>query len=315
MASIAGNGDCERKTKLFWGQMSTFIALQHTTTYRYDRPVILSPQVIRLRPTPHCHTEVHKYQLTISPTEHLVYWQQDAFCNHIARATFAEKVSELKLRVEMVANIASFNPFDFLVDGHVNQWPFDYGDLLKRDLQTYLLADEPGAKLDSFIQTLPREASGIINFLLHINRDIFERIEYIQRLDPGVQTCEESLRKASGSCRDSAWLLVQTFRNLGLAARFVSGYLIQLAQKTVGSHPTTQIDSADLHAWAELYIPGAGWLGLDPTSGLLASEGYIPLCCTRAPAAAAPVTGTTEPGNSLLHFESVITRLPDRPNL
>lgn len=292
--------------------MSTRIALNHTTTYRYDRPVSLSPQLVRLRPAPHCRTEIQEYRLTIKPVEHLIHWQQDPFNNHIARLTFPEKIDELRLEVAIVANIASINPFDFLIDDAANKWPFDYSESLQLDLQPYLMPEEHGEELQAFLQSLPLESAGIIDFLLQVNSCIFDRIEYIERLESGVQTSSETLLKRSGSCRDSAWLLVQTLRHLGLAARFVSGYSVQLAIQSADSLEVTGTDSTDLHAWAEVFIPGAGWLGFDPTSGLLAGEGYIPLCCTRAPASAAALSGTMEKTITNLQFENIVTRLPNR---
>lgn len=292
--------------------MSTLIALKHTTTYQYDKPVWLSPQLIRLRPAPHCRTEIQAYRLTIAPENYLVHWQQDPFNNYVARASFQDKVSVLRLEVDITANVAEINPFDFLIDGSASQWPFQYGEELKRDLQPYLTPQDEGDYLNDFLRALPQEKMGIVDFLLLANTRIFERLQYVERMEPGVQHSNETLSKASGSCRDSAWLLVQVFRHLGLAARFVSGYSIQLVSGDANAQEKMEEDSTDLHAWTEVFVPGAGWLGLDPTSGLLAGAGYIPLCCTRSPDSAAALSGTSEPTQTHLSFENTITRLPSR---
>lgn len=292
--------------------MSIRIALQHTTNYRYDKPVWLSPQLIRLRPAPHCRTEIEAYQLAIAPSDYLIHWQQDPFNNYVARVSFQKKVSELNLQVDITANIAQINPFDFLTDDASSTWPFQYSQELKLDLQPYLTAQEDGDNIQSFLNGLPQEQIGVTDFLLLVNSLIFKRLQYIERLEPGVQHSDDSLSKASGSCRDSAWLLVQIFRHLGLAARFVSGYSIQLADDSAAVQENIKKDSTDLHAWTEVFVPGAGWLGLDPTSGLLAGAGYIPLCCTRTPGSAAPISGTTEASQTRLSFTNSITRLPTR---
>jgi hypothetical protein len=151
--------------------------------------------------------------------------------------------------------------------------------------------------------------------MVEINAALQDAIDYQIRMEPGVQTPEETLQKASGSCRDSAWLLVSLLRHLGLASRFVSGYLIQLKPdvKSLDGPVGSEIDFTDLHAWTEVYLPGAGWIGFDLTSGLLAGEGHIPLACSPDPSSAAPVTGGVEPCESEMEHEMTVTRIYESP--
>jgi transglutaminase-like putative cysteine protease len=285
--------------------MSIRIVLKHSTKYRYSEPVLLFPQLIRLRPAPHCRTEIQSYQLHIKPAEHLIHWQQDAFNNHVARVIFPQLVSEFSLEVEIIANIHSINPFDFYIDENASQWPLKYPTEMALDLSPYLHVQTPGTEMTLLLNSFDSIPVGIVDFLLHVSQALLDKISYVERMEAGVQSCEVSLIKGSGSCRDSAWLLVQTLRHMGVAARFVSGYSIQLTDE----HNNAAQDSTDLHAWTEVFIPGAGWIGIDPTTAQLTGEGYIPLCCTREPTAAAPISGSKGLGETELFFENSVTRL------
>ncbi len=297
--------------------MAIKIAIEHHTEYRYDRRVSLGPHLIRLRPAPHSRTPVESYALRIEPSGHFINWQQDPFGNYLARVVFPDKTRVLRINVDLVADMTVYNPFDFFVEEYAEQVPFEYDPLLARDLAPYLATDEDGPLLNEWLRGVDRREANTVNFLVAINQRLQDDVAYLVRMEPGVQTCEETLQRGSGSCRDSGWLLVQIARHLGLAARFVSGYLVQLAPDIESldgpSGPTR--DFTDLHAWAEVYVPGAGWVGLDPTSGLLAGEGHIPLACTPHPVSAAPVTGEVEPAQAEFRFHNKVTRIHEDPRV
>jgi uncharacterized protein (DUF2126 family)/transglutaminase-like putative cysteine protease len=276
--------------------VSIHVALNHVTHYRYDRLVNLSPQTVRLRPAPHCRTRILAYSLRVEPEEHFVNWQQDPESNYLARLTFPEKTRELRLTVDLVAEMAVLNPFDFFLEPYAQQFPFAYEEGEQRELAPYLARLPSTRRFAGYLESILRKSRKVVDFLVDLNMRLSRDIRYLIRMQPGVQAPEETLEKASGSCRDSAWLLVQLLRHLGLAARFVSGYLIQLTPdvKSLDGPSGPAADFTDLHAWCEVYLPGAGWIGLDPTSGLLAGEGHLPLACTPEPSSAAPVTGAVD---------------------
>jgi uncharacterized protein (DUF2126 family)/transglutaminase-like putative cysteine protease len=273
--------------------VSIHAALTHITHYRYDRRVALSPQVVRLRPAPHCRTPIVSYTMQVEPAGHFVHWQQDPQSNYLARLTFPEMVREFKVTVNLVAELSVYNPFDFFVDESAEQFPFAYAEWQARELRPFLECEASTPLLAKYLATVPRSPKRTVDFLVDVNHRLRDHIGYVIRLDPGVQTTEETLERRSGSCRDTTWVLVQLLRHLGIAARFVSGYLIQLVPdvKSLDGPSGPAQDFTDLHAWCEAYIPGAGWIGLDPTSGLLAGEGHIPLSCTPDPTSAAPISG------------------------
>ncbi len=295
--------------------MGIQVALNHRTQYRYDKAVSFGPQVIRLRPAPHCRTPIFSYTLDIHPPEHLLNWQLDLHHNYLARVILSQKANEFAVEVNLVAELSPVNPFDFFLEPEVEEYPFQYPPELAKDLEPYLSADSAGPLLQTFLQKVSTKKQGTVSFLVDLNRQVRDEIGYVTRLDPGVQPCEETLGQRKGSCRDSAWLLVQVLRHFGIAARFVSGYLIQLAPDETSpkdSH-VSRTDSADFHAWTEVFLPGAGWIGLDPTSGLFAGEGHIPLVCTPSVSKAAPIEGTVEPANVEFDYSMSIRRLNDTP--
>ena len=297
--------------------MSIHVALNHVTRYKYDRPIALGPQVVRLRPAPHSRTRILSYSLRVLPGDHFINWQQDPQANYLARLVFAEKTTEFSVEVDLVAEMAVINPFDFFLEPYAEECPFEYESWQKDELAPYFRKLPLTPLFRKYLDGIDREPERSVDFLVGLNQNLFEHIKYLIRLEPGVQSPEETLEKRSGSCRDSAWLLVQLLRHLGIAARFVSGYLIQLKAdvKALDGPSGPEADFTDLHAWAEAYLPGAGWVGLDPTSGLFAGEGHIPLACSPDPYSAAPITGALEKCEVSFEHHMTVTRVWEAPRV
>ena len=297
--------------------MSIHAALSHITHYTYDQMVNLGPQVIRLRPAPHCRSNVISYSLKVEPAQHFINWQQDPFANYQARLVFPEKTKEFKVTVDLVVEMAVYNPFDFFLEPKAENFPFQYEDLVKQELAPYLAAEPVTPLVAAYLKKIDLTERRTIDFLVGLNQQLQQDISYLIRMEPGVQTPEETLKLASGSCRDSGWLMVQLLRHLGLAARFVSGYLIQLKPdvKSLDGPSGTEVDFTDLHAWCEVYLPGAGWVGLDPTSGLMAGEGHIPLACTPQPSGAAPIEGGVDKCEVEFSHHMAVTRIYESPRV
>ena len=297
--------------------MSIHAALTHTTHYRYDRPINLGPQVVRLRPAPHCRSKIISYSLKVEPAGHFVNWQQDPFANYQARLVFPKPATEFKVTVDLVVEMAVYNPFDFFLEPSADHYPFRYEALLAQELAPYLATEPAGDLFKACLARIDRSERRSIDFLVAVNQMVHQDISYLIRMEPGVQTPEETLALGSGSCRDSAWLMVQLLRHCGLAARFVSGYLIQLTPdvKSLDGPSGTEVDFTDLHAWCEVYLPGAGWVGLDATSGLLAGEGHIPLACTPQPSGAAPIEGGIDECEVEFSHHMAVTRLLETPRV
>jgi uncharacterized protein (DUF2126 family) len=297
--------------------VSIHVALNHVTQYRYDRMVGLSPQIVRLRPAPHCRTRIISYSLTVKPTDHFINWQQDPQANYLARLVFPHQTQEFRVEVDLIAEMSVLNPFDFFLAPHAENVPFEYDSSERHELEPYLAKAPATPLLTRYLSGVSREPVRTIDFIVEVNRRVASDIQYLIRLEPGTQSPEETLGLRSGSCRDSAALSVQLFRHLGLAARFVSGYLIQLVPdvKALDGPVGASQDFTDLHAWCEVYLPGAGWIGLDATSGLLAGEGHIPLACTPEPSAAAPISGAVDECETLFEHHMSVRRVWEAPRV
>ncbi len=317
--------------------MSIHVALHHKTRYKYDRLVNLGPQVVRLRPAPHSRTRILSYSLKIKPEKHYINWQQDPQSNYAARLVFEKPTREFCVEVDLVAEMAVLNPFDFFLEPGAQKFPFAYDPALDHELAPFNRKWWLTTNFTKYLTELRRDLIGEVkrrtkkerlempdsekqptnDFIVAINQRLWTDIKYTIRMEPGVQTPEETLTKMSGSCRDSAWLLVQLMRHFGLAARFVSGYLIQLKPdvKSLDGPSGAEKDFTDLHAWTEVYLPGAGWIGLDPTSGLLAGEGHIPLACTPDPSSAAPISGGVDECETEFEFDMTVKRVYESPRV
>jgi len=306
--------------------MSIHVALHHKTSYRYDRAVNLGPQIVRLRPAPHSRTRILSYSLRVTPAKHFINWQQDPQSNYLARLVFPQPTREFQVEVDLVAEMAVHNPFDFFLEASAEKFPFKYDPALDHELEPFRLKKSLSPQFEAYVGKVEREIIAptnkernlrTIDFLVGANRRVYDDIRYLIRLEPGVQTPEETLTKGSGSCRDSAWLLCQVLRHYGLATRFVSGYLIQLTAdvKSLDGPSGTEKDFTDLHAWTEVYLPGAGWIGVDPTSGLLAGEGHIPLAATPDPTSAAPINGVVDDCKCDFQVEMKVTRIIESPRV
>lgn len=295
--------------------MGIHIAINHRTSYRYDRAINLAPQIVRLRPAPHCRTPILSYSMRVTPSDHFINWQQDPFNNYLGRLVFPEKTTEFEVEIDLIADMIIINPFDYFLDPSAEEFPFTYEKTLRADLQPYFAKEKAEEKLKKYIKGINTTPQRTIDFLVGLNMKLSQDISYLIRMEPNIQNCEQTLTLGSGSCRDSAWLLVNILRQFGLAARFVSGYLVQLKQdvKSLDGPSGTEVDFTDLHAWTEVYIPGAGWIGMDPTSGLFAGEGHIPLACSPEPQSAAPISGALEKCEVEFQHSMSVTRIHEAP--
>ena len=302
--------------------MTIRVALNHHTEYRYDRLVTLGPQVIRLRPAPHCRTPIVAYSMKVKPDgpgDHFINWQQDPQSNRLARLVFNKPTKLFALTVDLVADMTVINPFDFFLEESAETYPFEYSKQLRRELRPYFQKMPMRERFRAFFEEVDRSEQPTNLFVVGLNQLVNRSLKYSIRMDPGVYSPERLLKEGVGSCRDFAWLLVHLYRRCGLAARFVSGYSIQLAPDVKpldeGAAAGVEKDVCDLHAWCEVYLPGAGWVGVDGTSGLMFGEGHIPLATGADAGHAAPIEGGVTESKVEFHVEMSVTRIHEDPRV
>lgn len=281
--------------------------LSHTSRYTYDRDVVFGPHTLRLRPAARPHRIIRNYSLRITPEPQSLHWQHDALGNWQARALFKEPARSLIVETRFETESESHNPFDFLVAPEAMLLPFAYTPETARALAPFLALEKPGPRLRDFVGSLPHEDRETVAHLVDLTRRIHGEFGYLRREEAHTQDPEETLRAGIGACRDLAWLMTETLRAKGLAARYVSGYSI--------APDEARHDEAELHAWCEVYLPGAGWIGLDPTAGVLASGGHVPLAATAHYAEAAPIEGTAEQQARAASFSVLVSGLRDESAL
>ncbi len=292
------------------------VALHHVTHYRYDRLVALGPQVMRLRPAPHCRTRIASYSLKVTPSTHFVNWQQDPHGNWLARFVFHEKTDVFKIEVDLTADLAVINPFDFFIEPYAEEFPFAYPDELKAELAAYLESEPADPSLIDFVQSLSTKKMRTVDFLVDLNARLQSRDDRLR--DPhGARRAN-----AQGENACEGFRIVPRFRvAFGAGATPVGPRRIEGSCRAIldpaqarcrlrskGPKGTASSDFTDLHAWAEVYVPGAGWIGLDATSGLFCGEGHLPLCATPHYRSAAPIVGAVDPAKVDSALEMKVTR-------
>ena len=265
------------------------LTVEHTNVYRYTRPVELTVHRLMLRPAESHSLTIRSESLTVSPPHHLT-WEHDVFYNSLTRVHFPDKTEELKIETRYEVEQFNLNPFDFVCEIYTNELPFAYQGDDASDLVPYLQPQFPEDEgvvrewLKPFLDSAGRAKT--LDFLLNLNSAIAADFSYGRREAPGTQRPAETLALRTGSCRDFALLLMEAGRHMGLATRYVSGYLCSGADEAV---PEEAYNST--HAWTEIYLPGAGWKGFDPTSGILAAGYHVRVAATRNPAQATPIRG------------------------
>jgi transglutaminase-like putative cysteine protease len=258
--------------------------ISHLTEYRFPSPVSLLPHRLLLRPRESHNVHIESSVLEITP-QHTTQWKRDAMDNSVAVVKFNEPSDLLSIASTVIIQHYDENPFDFLLDDYAVMHPFSYAAAEEVELGPFLQSVYPSdrAMIQQWLQTLALPKSAQTFALLdRVNREISSSFSYQAREEPGVQSPATTLTQRSGSCRDFTALFIEACRHLGLASRFVSGYLFIWGQEPA---------NASTHAWAEVYLPGAGWKGFDSTSGEVTGDRHIAVAVARHPEAVPPVAG------------------------
>jgi hypothetical protein len=291
------------------------LLIHHRTRHVYDSPVTFGDHHLYLRPRDSFSRRVVSFDLSTTP-EATFRWVMDAEGNLVRVCNFGLQPSTvLEFDLTMVMEVEEVNPFDFILDADATGFPFMYSESDQSVLASAMRSTSDFRVLPWFRGhgVAPDHHEDIVQFLADLNSTVHTKIAYVRRDEEGIQTPQETLSLGSGSCRDMAVLFVTGVRELGMAARFVSGYLYDppdgdghVFNRAVGS----------MHAWVEVYLPGAGWKGFDPTNGILANGNFIPAAVSSDPKRVDPVQGTyfaKQSVDSAMEVELTLEELRDDP--
>jgi transglutaminase-like putative cysteine protease len=265
-----------------------FLRIDHITEYRYRRSVGLTPHRLRLHPRGVPELRILRSELRIQPGEHSLRWSLDAEGNVLGLATFPTETELLRIESILLLDQRITNPFDFLLEARALRLPLSYDERESQFLAPFLKSSDPGSAgevsqlMEPFLRGVSAKDS-TLDFLTAFNRALPALFRYSLRLEPGVQTAEETIAKREGTCRDFAHLFIETARMAGLAARYVCGYLCSSPRSPAENHT---------HGWCEVYLPGAGWRGFDPTNGILAGAHHVAIATSLTAGDIPPVEGS-----------------------
>jgi transglutaminase-like putative cysteine protease len=279
------------------------IRILHRTEYHYHQPVTFGPHRAMLRPREGHDVHIVRGRLDVEPTA-TVRWLRDIYDNSIAILDFAEPSAKLSILGEVDVDLHDDNPIECLIDPNARLFPFQYAPEEQLELVVYRLPSYPydGARVQEWLGELcrPGQVVGTLDLLETLNTHIYRSFKYAHREEAGVQLPCDTLARRSGSCRDFAVLMMEAARHWGFAARFVTGYI----QMSESQHGAT-------HAWTEVYIPGAGWHGFDPTNNKMAGNEHVSVAVAREQEKASPLSGAWEgPANAFNRMNVSVQVVP-----